>query len=176
MKVTIIQTKLFWEDREKNISHFNTLINSIKEQTSLIVLPEMFTTCFKMKPETLAEQSNGETLKWLMQKAKEKNAVITGSVAVEENGKYYNRLFWVEPTGNYNTYDKRHLFRMAKEDEHYTPGTKKIITKINDWKISPLICYDLRFPVWSRNRWKSASKKQEAGSKVQKDSKWELGI
>jgi len=152
MKATLIQTHLYWEDREKNISHFDVLLNSIKEETDLIILPEMFTTGFTMNPEKLAEPFNGETLVWLKQKAKEKNTTITGSVAVTEEGKYFNRLFWVEPAGSFTVYNKRHLFRMAKEDEHYTPGNKKIITKIKDWNICPLVCYDLRFPVWSRNK------------------------
>jgi omega-amidase len=152
MKVTLIQTSLHWEDREKNLAHFDSLIHSIKEESDLIVLPEMFTTGFSMNPEKVAEATNGETLKWLKTKAKEKNAVVTGSVAVEEKGKYYNRLFWVDPSGEFKTYDKRHLFRMAKEDNHYTAGTEKITGLIKNWKIRPLICYDLRFPVWSRNK------------------------
>lgn len=157
MKVTVIQTHLFWEDREKNISHFDSLINSIKEETDLIVLPEMFTTGFTMKPEQFAENANGETLAWLKKKAKEKNAVITGSVSVEENGNYFNRLFWVEPSGEFKTYNKRHLFRMAKEDTHYKGGDKKLITELKGWNICPLVCYDLRFPVWSRNGYKKIS-------------------
>jgi len=156
MKVTLIQTQLFWEDRRKNLSHFDRLVSSIKEQTDLIVLPEMFTTGFSMNPKKVAEASNGEGLAWLKQTAKEKNAVVTGSMAVEENGKYYNRLFWVEASGAFKTYDKRHLFRMAKEDTHYTAGKKKIIGEINEWKVCPLVCYDLRFPVWSRNRFQLA--------------------
>jgi predicted amidohydrolase len=110
-----------------------------------------------MNPEKLAETSEGKTLHWLKQKAAEKNCVITGSVAVEENGKYYNRLFWVEASGNYKSYDKRHLFRMAKEDEHFTAGAEKITGIIHEWKIRPLICYDLRFPVWSRNVFKKTT-------------------
>lgn len=151
MKVSIIQTHLHWEDPEKNREHFGTLLDSIEEQSDLIVLPEMFTTGFSMRPEKIAEKSNGPTLEWLKQQARKKNAVITGSVAVEDSGRYYNRLFWVRPEGNFETYDKRHLFRLAKEDEHYTGGTRKIIQNISGWKICPLICYDLRFPVWSRN-------------------------
>lgn len=151
MKVTLIQTALHWEDRQKNLAHFDALVNSIAEQTDLIVLPEMFTTGFTMNPAKLAEPSNGEALAAMKKWAKQKNAVITGSVAVEDNKKYYNRLFWVEPNGNFSTYDKRHLFRMAGEDKHYAMGTKKVITKLKGWNICPQICYDLRFPVWSRN-------------------------
>lgn len=157
MNVTLIQTSLYWEDRDKNISHFDNLLNAVKERTDLIVLPEMFTTGFTMKPETVAEKSNGATLNWLKEKAKSKNAVITGSVSVEENGKYYNRLYWVEPSGKVSVYNKRHLFRMGKEEQHYTMGDAKIVKTINDWKIFPLVCYDLRFPVWSRNKFKKTS-------------------
>jgi predicted amidohydrolase len=157
MKVTLIQTSLYWEDREKNISHFNRLLNSFKEETDLIVLPEMFTTGFTMKPESFAETVNGATLQWLREKAGEKNTVITGSVSVEENGKYYNRLYWVEPNGNITSYNKRHLFRMGNEDQHYTMGEKKVITRLKNWNICPLVCYDLRFPVWSRNKFNEVS-------------------
>jgi len=169
MKVTLIQTHLYWEDRKKNIEHFDNLIASIKEETDLIILPEMFTTGFCMKPEKFAEAANGKTLAWMKQKAVEKNAVITGSVAVSENGNYYNRLFWIEPSGDFKTYDKRHLFRMAKEDDYYTPGTEKITGIINGWNIRPLICYDLRFPVWSRNKFSLGSEQKVVGSEQKKD-------
>src|SRR4051812_13740807 len=106
MNVTFIQTSLYWEDRKKNLAHFDSLLNTIGQETQLIVLPEMFTTGFSMKPEQIAEPSNGETLAWLKKKAKKKNAVLSAGVAVEEHGKYYNRLFWVEPSGIVKTYDK----------------------------------------------------------------------
>jgi predicted amidohydrolase len=157
MKVTIIQSEIFWEDREKNLIHFESLIHQINEDTDLIVLPEMFTTGFSMDPKKVAEPMGGKTLKWLQQQANIKNCTITGSAAIDENGKYFNRLFWVEANGHYHTYDKRHLFRMAKEDEHYTAGEKTIITQLKNWHIKPLICYDLRFPVWSRNHFKKIS-------------------
>jgi omega-amidase len=156
MKITYIQTHLHWENREKNLSHFNSLINAITEPTDLIILPEMFTTGFTMNPKQFAENDT-VTLNWLKQKSKEKNAVITGGVAIHEHTNYFNRLFWVEPNQSYSTYDKGHLFRMAKEDQNYSSGTKKIIKQINGWKICPLICYDLRFPVWSRNTFKKIS-------------------
>lgn len=151
MKITFIQTSLHWEDRDKNLAHFNALLNSIKNKSDLIVLPEMFTTGFTMNPAKLAEPANGPSLQWLRQKAKEKTAIITGSVAVEESGKFFNRLFWVEPNGEFSFYNKRHLFRMAGEDKHYSAGNSKIIQTVGDFKICPLVCYDLRFPVWSRN-------------------------
>lgn len=150
MKVTLIQTSLHWENRQKNLEHFDRLLSNLTP-TDLIVLPEMFTTGFTMNPERLAEPADGETLKWLKQKASEKKAVITGSVSVEENGKYFNRLFWVQPDSEVSYYNKRHLFRMAKEDQHYTMGNEKIIKSLAGFNVCPLVCYDLRFPVWCRN-------------------------
>ncbi len=151
MKITLIQTHLHWEDREKNLAHFDRLLAALKEPSDLIVLPEMFTTGFSMEPARVAEPHKTITFEWLKKKAQQTNAIITGSVAVSDQGRYYNRLHWVEPTGQSDFYDKRHLFRMAKEDEKYTAGQKKIVRQVNDWKIMPLVCYDLRFPVWSRN-------------------------
>jgi len=151
MKVTLIQTRLYWEDRAKNLQHFDALVDRISGPTDLVVLPEMFTTGFTMNPEKNAEPANGEALRWMQKKAQLLDTVITGSVAVEENGKYYNRLFWAEPNGRVSSYNKRHLFRMAKEEQHYTPGDKKLIMPLQGWKVCPLVCYDLRFPVFSRN-------------------------
>lgn len=158
MKVSLIQSKIFWEDRNSNFLHFGKLIKSIKNKTDLIVLPEMFTTGFTMEPKRFAEEF-GSTLLWMQDMAKIKNACITGSIAVKEKGKYYNRLYFVHPNGKYQTYDKRHLFRMAGEDKHYTPGKTKTLVKSGEWNICPLICYDLRFPVWSRN----SSKRKKNG-------------
>jgi omega-amidase len=163
MKISTIQTSLYWESTDKNLSHLEILLDTITESTDLIVLPEMFTTGFTMNPEKMAEAANGETLSWMLRKAKEKNSVLCGSVSVKEkNGKYYNRLYWAQPDGNFQYYDKRHLFRMGGEEQHYSFGDKKIITKLKGWQICPLICYDLRFPVWSRNKWSNESKKATA--------------
>lgn len=156
MKVTLLQTPLFWEDTEKNLAHFDALLTSVKEKTDLIVLPEMFSTGFSMEPERVAEPHKTRTYRWLLEKAREKNAVITGSVAVQEGSDYFNRLHWAEPGGACDFYDKRHLFRMAGEEKKYKAGTKKIIKQIGDWRVLPLVCYDLRFPVWSRNFAKQA--------------------
>ncbi len=152
LKITIIQTNLHWENKEINLSLFSQKIADITENTDLIVLPEMFTTGFSMSPQKFAEPMEGMTVNWMKEKAKEKNCVITGSFIFEEEGKYFNRLVWMNVNGSYNTYDKRHLFRMANEDSYYTEGQKKIIVELKGWKICPLICYDLRFPVWSRNK------------------------
>lgn len=151
LKITILQSGLFWENCEQNLEQFSKKISLIREQTDLIILPEMFTTGFSMQPEKLAESMTGKTVKWMSEHAHKKQCVITGSFICEENGNYYNRLVWMKPDGTYSIYNKRHLFSMANENKHYTPGNKKIIEEIKGWKICPLICYDLRFPVWSRN-------------------------
>lgn len=152
LSLTLIQTFLVWENPNANISNFGKLVSSCAE-TDLIILPEMFTTGFTMQPSTNTEPFEGKGLQWMKQKAAEKNCCITGSICVEENNKHYNRLYWVSANKNYLSYNKRHLFRMGTEDQHYTAGTEKIIPTLNGWKILPLICYDLRFPVWSRNKW-----------------------
>lgn len=151
LRITIIQANLHWENKAKNLEMFSQKIDAVTESTDIIVLPEMFTTGFSMKPQEFAEPVTGSTVQWLMDQAKKKNCVVTGSFICEENGKYFNRLVWASPNGSCTTYDKRHLFRMANEDERYTAGNKKIVVDLKGWKICPLVCYDLRFPVWSRN-------------------------
>ena len=153
IKITFIQTELVWENYELNIEHFSKKISEIKEISDLIVLPEMFTTGFTMNPEKNAEMHEGAALAWMKKKSAEKNCVITGSVAVKDDGKYFNRLYWVLPNGTYSYYNKRHLFSMGNEDKHYTAGNKKTIVELKGWKINLLVCYDLRFPVWCRNKW-----------------------
>ncbi|MBI3501295.1 MAG: amidohydrolase [Bacteroidetes bacterium] len=152
LKITIIQSNLHWENIEANLKMFSEKISSIKEETDLVVLPEMFSTGFTMNNKFLAEKMNGKTLNWMKQMAKEKNCVVTGSVIIEEKKKYYNRLIWMPPSGKYKTYDKRHLFRYAGEEKYYSAGKKKLIVELNGWKICPMVCYDLRFPVWIRNK------------------------
>lgn len=151
MKVTIIQSPLIWENPKQNRSYFEEKINSISENTDLIVLPEMFTSGFTMNPINVAETMQGETVLWLQSLAKAKNCAITGSVVIEENSNFYNRMLFVFPSGEIQFYDKRHLFTLAGEDKVYTAGTQKLIVDYLGWKICPLICYDLRFPVFSRN-------------------------
>jgi predicted amidohydrolase len=152
LRITLVQTFLHWENVDANLLHFSKKLDEIND-TDLIVLPEMFTTGYAIDREHNAEEQGGKGLQWMQQKAKEKNCVITGSIAVKENGKLYNRLYWVKPDGSFQHYDKRHLFRIAGEDKHYTAGILKLYVEIKGWKICPMICYDLRFPVWSRNSW-----------------------
>jgi len=150
LTITGIQSTLHWEDKKANLQMFEEKIFSISKPTEIVVLPEMFSTGFSMQPEKLAETMNGETVQWMKQIASKKKVILTGSVIIEENGNYHNRLVWVLPNGQVGYYDKRHLFAYADEDEHYTPGEKRLIASVKGWKINLLVCYDLRFPVWSR--------------------------
>lgn len=129
---------------------FEEKILSISKPTEVVVLPEMFSTGFSMRPEKLAETMEGETLRWMKRMASAKGIVLTGSVIIEESSQYFNRLVWMLPNGDVGYYDKRHLFAYADEDQHYSAGSKRLIASVNGWKINLLVCYDLRFPVWSR--------------------------
>ena len=151
MKVALIQSNIIWEDAEQNRNDFEAKINTIASNVDLIVLPEMFTTGFSMHPEPIAETMEGNSVLWLKTIAKSKNLAITGSLVIRENDKFYNRLVFVFPSGEIQHYDKRHLFSLAGEDKTYSAGAKKLIIEYKGWKICPLICYDLRFPVFSRN-------------------------
>jgi omega-amidase len=151
LKVTLIQANLHWEDVAANLRMFDEKINAITERTEIIVLPEMFSTGFSMKPEVLAETMDGSAVQWMKKKAAEKNVIITGSLIIEENGQYLNRLIWMQPNGVMGTYDKRHLFGYGGEHEHYLAGDRRLIAQVKGWKICLTVCYDLRFPVWSRN-------------------------
>jgi predicted amidohydrolase len=147
MRITTIQYDIVWEDKETNLKNLTSKINTI--QSDVIVLPEMFTTGFTMTPKPLAESMTDKTIQWMKEIALTKDLAICGSIIIREEDKYFNRFIWVNPDGTIYHYDKRHLF--LNEDQNYTPGNKKLIIEYRGWKICPLICYDLRFPVWSRN-------------------------
>ena len=151
LKITVYQGYLFWENIDKNLQNITLRLSGIREKTNLIVLPEMFNTGFSMNAETLAEQMNGRTMQWMHKTATKFDCVITGSLIIREKDKFYNRLIWMRPDGSFAHYDKRHLFALGNEHATYTAGDKKLIVELNGWKICPLICYDLRFPVWMRN-------------------------
>ncbi|MFM9825137.1 amidohydrolase [Flavobacterium sp.] len=151
MKIALIQASLLWENPTANRNHFEVKINTITEKVDLIVLPEMFTTGFTMNPEAVAETIQGDSIVWLQSLAKAKNSAITGSLIIKENDNFYNRFIFVFPSGEIQFYDKRHLFSLAGEDKFYTVGKEKLIVEYLGFKICPLICYDLRFPVFSRN-------------------------
>lgn len=150
LKVTVLQINLVWENAIENRNAIEEKINSINN-TDLIILPEMFTTGFSMTPKPLAEQMDGETLTWLKQLANKKQLAICGSLIIEENNCFYNRFIFVEPSGKIHIYNKRHLFTLAGEQFQYTAGKENTIINYKGWKIKPQVCYDLRFPVWSRN-------------------------
>ena len=152
IKVSIVQTSLFWEDVDKNISNILSIIKSLKNKTDLVVLPEMFTTGFSMNSKKLAETINGKSVKFMKETAKQNNVSIIGSLIIKENNNYYNKLLFVNSNGDIFDYNKRHLFRMANEHKFYSQGNKDLIVDFNGWQIKPLVCYDLRFPVWSRNK------------------------
>ncbi len=151
LKVTAIQTNLFWEDISANLKQLEKQLVGLINTSDIIILPEMFSTGFSMTPSKLAEAQKGKTLNWLKKQAQQTEAVITGSYIVKEAGQYFNRLVWMQPDGKFQTYDKKHLFSLSDEPKHYTAGQEKLIVEYKGWKICPLICYDLRFPVWSRN-------------------------
>lgn len=161
LNITLIQSPLHWEDPVANRAMFEEKIWKIEDRTDVIVLPEMFTTGFTMNAAPVAEPMNTTTTRWMKQMADKTGALILGSVIIRESNHYFNRLIWMEPGGSLKTYDKRHLFRMANEHEVYQGGSQHWSGTWKGWKIRPLVCYDLRFPVWSRNRYDRASDSME---------------
>ncbi|MCU0326799.1 MAG: amidohydrolase [Spirosomaceae bacterium] len=151
LKVSVVQTDIYWENSTANLASLEEKIAQI-DQTDLIILPEMFTTGFTMNAAQVAEPMNFMTHRWMKQMAAQAGAVVVGSVIIKEREQFFNRLLWVEPSGKTDFYDKRHLFRMVKENDVFSGGNKKLIKEWKGWRICPLICYDLRFPVWSRNK------------------------
>lgn len=153
LRITLVQSTLYWEQPFKNLNQFTKQLNALKKnETDVIVLPEMFSTGFSMNASALAEKTGGLTMQWMAEVAQALNCAICGSLIITEKNKFYNRFIWLNPDGSFHQYDKRHLFRMGKEDETYTAGTESVIINYKGWNICPLVCYDLRFPVWSRNR------------------------
>lgn len=152
INVTLVQADLVWHDPEANRQRLQERLAALAGRTDLVVLPEMFTTGFTMEAKSVAENADGPTVQWMREQAAKLGAVITGSIATREGERYYNRLIWMRPDGTYESYDKRHLFRMAHEQDHYSAGARRSIVELKGWKVLPLVCYDLRFPVWSRNR------------------------
>lgn len=151
LKITLIQAEPVWEDINDNLALFDNKIHNIIEKTDLIILPEMFTTGFSMNAANLAQDINGSSITWLQKNSRQINADIVGSIIFKSNDLYFNRLLWAKPDGRLFTYDKKHLFRFAGEDKVYSAGVENITVELNGWKIRPFICYDLRFPAWTRN-------------------------
>ncbi len=152
LNVSIVQADLHWHDGDANRRHLRTMVDSIVGDTDLVVLPEMFATGFSMAAAELAETDDGESVRWMRQVSKDLDAVVCGSLIIVDEGRFYNRLFAVKGAETLAVYDKRHLFRLADEQKTYSAGTEIVTFDIGDFRVCPMICYDLRFPVWSRNR------------------------
>jgi predicted amidohydrolase len=151
LKILLVQHDVALGNIETNLNRIDNLLDAFTHKADILILTEMFSTGFSMKPEQFAEPINGKTVTWLCQKAKTLDSAIVASVMIEDGGKYYNRAFFVYPDGRYDYYDKRHLFNYGGEDKKFTAGKSLLIVEYAGWKICPLVCYDLRFPVWSRN-------------------------
>lgn len=152
IKITLVQHDISWEDPEANLESFTAILSGMEERPDLVLLPELFSTGFTMKSLELAEPMDGPAVKWMAGIALEYGISLAGSLIIAEGGKYYNRLIWMQADGRFHHYDKRHLFRMSGEEKHYSPGNRPLSVELNGFRFRPLICYDLRFPVWSRNR------------------------
>jgi predicted amidohydrolase len=152
LRVTMIQADLAWQDAAANRALFAGHFRGLVGHTDLIVLPEMFTSGFTMDAVACAETMDGPTVEWMREEAVALGCAITGSLIIRDGERHYNRLLWATPDGQLQSYDKRHLFRMAREQEHYAAGSERLVVRHKAWRICPLVCYDLRFPVWSRNR------------------------
>ncbi len=152
LNISFLQYNIIWEDPVANKKKIEIMVGSGKPDSSLLILPEMFTTGFTMNPGRLAESMDGDSVRWMREKAGDWDVVVAGSLVIREGSKIYNRFIWMTPTGEFSYYDKRHLFRMGEENHHYASGKQKLICRLSGWRIRPLICYDLRFPVWARNR------------------------
>lgn len=151
LHITLIQPDIVWEDPAANLQRYEKMIAGITGPKHIVVLPEMFTSGFSMDSKRLAEPMDGNSVKWMADMSVKHRCILAGSLIIEDGGKYYNRMLWVQPDGSIGHYDKRHLFALATEDEHYTAGDTRMIAQVNGWRINLLICYDIRFPVWARN-------------------------
>ncbi len=152
MKIALIQAPLVWENIDANLRYFESKIQQLESDTDLVVLPEMFTSGFTMNPERAFEVMDECAVSWMQKVCMQKSIALTASMIIKEKGNYYNRMFFVFPNGTYQTYDKRHLFSLAGEEKKYTAGSQRLVVTYKDWKICPLVCYDLRFPVFARNQ------------------------
>jgi predicted amidohydrolase len=155
LNIVLLQSDIFWENNAKNLAHFSDLVNSIKDPVDLVVLPEMFSTGFTTNCSKCAETMDGPSMHFMKETAKKINSTIIGSLLINEGSGFYNRLICMFPDGIFLTYDKRHLFRLSGEHKVMRSGNRKIIAQIGDWRFLPLVCYDLRFPVWSRNSYQN---------------------
>jgi predicted amidohydrolase len=151
LQVALVQTDLVWENKAANLANLSQKLEKAHKGIDLFILPEMFSTGFSMQPKKFAESMNGDSIKWLLDISKKLDAAVAASLIIEEGGKFYNRFLFAQPDGSLSHYDKRHLFSMAGEEQHYTAGEKRELIIYKGWRIAPFVCYDLRFPTWCRN-------------------------
>ena len=163
LKIAYIQADLRWEDKVANYAHFGQLLQQVHPGTDLILMPETFTTGFPVEPKVFAEKEDGPTMQWLREQAQSKNAVVCATFPLEKDGHYYNSLVWMRPDGSYELYFKRHTFTMGGEDKLVERGEKQLIVELNGWRIKPMVCYDIRFPVWARNRYQNGQYEYDLG-------------
>lgn len=152
LNISLIQSTLHWENPEANRQMFEMCLQRVEAKTELVLLPEMFSTGFSMEAAALAETMDGPTVRWMRDMAATHRKIIAGSLIIREGEEYFNRLIWMLPNGQSGQYDKRHCFSLAGEDQYFTPGNKRLIASVKGWRINLCICYDLRFPVWSRQQ------------------------
>ena len=152
LHISLIQADLVWEDIGANLENLDRMLEQVPAHADLVVLPETFSTGFTMQSDRFAEGEDGQALAWMQKAAREKDLFLTGSLIVRDRQRIYNRLYWVSPQGTEGFYDKQHLFRLGREDEHFVPGEERKVFSLGEFRIRPQICYDLRFPVFSRNR------------------------
>lgn len=176
LTITTIQTNLVWENKNANLQLLGKKINGLQEKTEIVVLPEMFSTGFSMQPKLFAETMEGETVQWMKEISSSNKIILTGSLIIEENEQFYNRLIWMLPNGEFGYYDKRHLFGLAQEDKYYTAGNKRLIASVKGWKINLQVCYDLRFPLWARNRIVPIEKSIEEESQTSPETRPEFDV
>ena len=176
LTITTLQTNLVWENKNANLQLLGKKINGLQEKTEIVVLPEMFSTGFSMQPKLFAETMEGETVQWMKEISSSNKIILTGSLIIEENDQFYNRLIWMLPNGEFGYYDKRHLFGLAQEDKYYTAGNKRLIASVKGWKINLQICYDLRFPLWARNRIVPIEKPMEDEPQTSPDTRPEFDV
>ncbi len=155
LEILYLQSNLAWENPAQNRKKFEKKILAQGQGCDLIILPETFTTGFPVDPAPFAETTDGESLQWMQRLSAQTGAVITGSLLLADASSYFNSLIWMRPDGTFERYDKRHVFSMGGEHKHIKAGNRQLVIKLNDWKIRPMVCYDLRFPVWSKNRYEN---------------------
>jgi len=163
LNIAYIQANLRWEDKEANLQYFSDLLENVQPETDLILLPETFTTAFPVDPKLHAETTDGPTMQWLKKQAAAKNAVICGTFPMDIKGHFYNSLVWMCPNGTFELYFKRHTFTIGNEDKLVERGQKQLIVELNGWRIKPMVCYDIRFPIWARNRYTNGQYEYDLG-------------